>query len=75
MIQRTTLTTKEVSEYLGLSLDFVYKLARSGELPSVKVGSRVLFRVATVDKWLQEKEQESVNVAEGHDEQPNFEAI
>lgn len=75
MIQRTTLTTKEVSEYLGLSLDFVYKLARSGELPSVKVGSRVLFRVATVDKWLQEKEQESINATAEHNEQPRFEAI
>lgn len=73
MIERTTLTAEELSMYLGLSKDYIYKLARAGEIPNFKIGSRVFFRVTTIEKWLHDKEQESMSVEVN--EEPNFQAI
>ncbi|OPZ43232.1 MAG: Helix-turn-helix domain protein [Actinobacteria bacterium ADurb.BinA094] len=36
------------AEYLGLSRGLVYAQARAGELPSVRIGSRLLIRTAAL---------------------------
>ena len=60
-IQRTTLTMKEASEYLGISYWLVNQLVRRKEIPYSKVGGKYLFRVQALDEYLTEKEKESIN--------------
>lgn len=38
----------------------VWKWYKEGGLPHIRVGRRVFFRTETVEKWLAEKEAESV---------------
>lgn len=60
-IQRTTLTMKETSEYLGISYWLVNQLVRRKEIPYSKVGGKYLFRVQALDEYLTQKEKESIN--------------
>ena len=60
-VQRTTLTMKEASEYLGISYWLINQLVRRKEIPCSKVGGKFLFRIQVLDKYLSSKEQESVN--------------
>jgi excisionase family DNA binding protein len=38
-----TLTEKQLAQFLGLSVDFVRQLRRTGRLPFVKINSRILY--------------------------------
>ncbi len=38
-----TLNEKELAKFLGLSVDFVRQLRRTGRLPFVKINSRILY--------------------------------
>ena len=58
-IQRTTLTMKEASEYLGISYWLINQLVRRKEIPYSKVGGRYLFRVQVLEEYLSTKEKES----------------
>lgn len=44
-IKRTTLTAKEAAEYLGISYWFVTQLVKRRQLPCIRIGNRLLFRV------------------------------
>ena len=46
------LSAAEVSERTGLSLSSVRKLTRSGMIPHIKVGRRVLYPVTALEEWL-----------------------
>ena len=46
------LNAEELSEFLSVSTLLVYKLARSGRLPSFKVGTCVRFDPRAVAQWL-----------------------
>lgn len=59
-IQRTTLTMKEASEYLGISYWLINQLVRRKEIPYSKVGGRYLFRVQALEGYLSIKEKESI---------------
>ena len=59
-IQRTTLTMKEASEYLGISYWLINQLVRKKQIPYCKVGGKYLFRVQALDEYLNNKEQESL---------------
>ena len=41
---------------LGVSPRSVWTLAASGELPSVRIGRRKLYRVETLQRWIVERE-------------------
>lgn len=45
-----------VARWLGVSREFIYAKARSGELPSVRLGRRVRFRRETVAQFLEDVE-------------------
>ena len=49
------LSASEVSEQTGVSLSLVRKLTRSGEIPHIKVGRRILYPVSGVEDWLKSK--------------------
>lgn len=61
-IQKTTLTMKEASEYLGISYWLVNQLVKRKQIPFSKVGGKFLFRIKALDDYLSEKEKTSMNL-------------
>ena len=59
-IQRTTLTMKEASEYLGISYWLINQLVRRKQIPCSKIGGKFLFRVQALDEYLTKKEKDSM---------------
>lgn len=59
-IQRTTLTAKEASEYLGISYWLITQLVRKKEIPCSRVGGRILFRKEALDFYLTRQEEDSL---------------
>lgn len=55
------LNARELAELLGMSQDYVYELAASGELPSFKIGGYRKFRASDVEQWL-ERHREGARV-------------
>ena len=50
---------KDAAKLIGISDRKLWEMADQGEVPSVKLGGRLVFRVATLDAWLQERERAS----------------
>ena len=51
------LHAKQVASMLQIQLCTVYELARTGKLPSIRVGNRVVrFRRSSIERWLVERE-------------------
>jgi len=48
------LTVREVARYLRLAKATVYKLARAGEIPAVRVGRAWRFPKQLLDEWLEQ---------------------
>lgn len=59
-IERTTLTMKEATEYLGISYWLVNQLVRRKQIPCSKIGGKFLFRVQALDEYLTKKEKDSM---------------
>ena len=51
-MKKITLTVREVSELLGLSLTTIYSMVRLGEIPHARVKGKILFHRPTVETWL-----------------------
>jgi excisionase family DNA binding protein len=47
------LTARELAERLGVHPNYVYALAKSGELPSYRFGGNRRFSWAEVELWLE----------------------
>lgn len=57
---------KEVAQMLGISRQQVYRMAASGQLPSVFVTDRsVRFRPESIEEWIREREHQRDNRAAG----------
>lgn len=54
-------TVKEVAEYLGVSVDSIYKMVREKQIPHFRVRRTILFSKKAIDKWVEEQERESVS--------------
>lgn len=50
------MTTKELSEYLGISYNRTYRIVRTTNIPRIKVGKTTFFRPQSVQRWLDETE-------------------
>ena len=57
-----TLKARQAAAYLGISYWKILDMVKKGEIPHIKVGKLVLFRQETLDQWLVEQEQQSVEV-------------
>ena len=55
MIKRITYSIKDVSIILGLSYTTVYKMARSNEIPFIKIGGQYLIPTNNFSEWLNAK--------------------
>ena len=53
----------EVARYLGVVPDTIYRKARRGEIPAVKMGKMWRFPKETLDKWLNDSALETVKKA------------
>ncbi len=49
------LTLKEVAKYLQLSETTIYKMARVGEIPAIKIANQWRFKKEDIDKWLEKQ--------------------
>jgi len=48
------MTLEETAKYLKIGKSTLYKMAREGKIPAVKVANQWRFRKEDIDKWLQE---------------------
>lgn len=62
-IKRSTMTALEVAEYLGVSRDMIYIMAREKRIPHFRIGSRILFKRDVIDHWT---ESQMIEDVEGH---------
>ncbi len=51
------LTTKELAEYLKLTVVTIYKYANEGKIPARRIGSRWRFDKDHIDEWLRREEE------------------
>ena len=51
------LTAPQVAEALGFTVDWVYRMAKAGKLPTVKIGSNVRFREDQILEYLERHTQ------------------
>jgi PTS system nitrogen regulatory IIA component len=49
------MTVRDVAKYLSMVPDTIYKKARRGEIPAVKMGKCWRFPKDALDKWLNDK--------------------
>ena len=54
-IERRAMSIPEVAASLGIGLSKAYEAARTGELPTIKIGKRILVPVAAFNKMLEVK--------------------
>lgn len=54
MNDNTVMTSKEVAQYLNVSLPFLYKHCKNGEIPSYKVGGLWRFRRNEIKEWFED---------------------
>ena len=59
-INNPTLTAKQAAEYIGISYWTLLDLARQGKIRHFRGGNRLLFRQATLDQWMTEEEEASI---------------
>jgi len=54
------LTAEEVAEIIGMRVDYVYALSRRRQIPHLRFGRTLRFRVEAIDSWLRAAERGSV---------------
>lgn len=52
MDSRNILSSKEAARYLGLSLSYLYQLAKRGEIAYSKPQRKMLFEKRALEKWI-----------------------
>jgi len=60
MKEREILTVKQVAEYLQMNEHTIYRLARSGQIPSIKIVGQWRFKKEIIDKWITDESLERV---------------
>ena len=57
--RRVLLNPKEVATLIGFGRNKTYKLIRSGEIPSVRIGGRLRVPRQVLDEWVQSLAEQS----------------
>lgn len=57
---RTMFTAQEGADYLKISYYTALQKAKQGEIPCIRIGSRVLFSQEGLDAWIEQQESASV---------------
>lgn len=61
MGEKEIMTVKQVAEYLQMDEHTVYKLARTGLVPSLKIAGQWRFKKEILDKWISEQSLERIS--------------
>jgi len=48
------MTLEETAKYLKIGKSTLYKMAREGKIPAVKIANQWRFRKEDIDKWLED---------------------
>ncbi|MCK5832330.1 helix-turn-helix domain-containing protein [bacterium] len=64
LVNDEIMTVQDVSKYLKLKPQTIYKWAREGQIPAAKFGKEWRFRRSLIDKWLDAQFTESPAVKE-----------
>jgi len=57
------LNAKQAAQYIGVSYWTLLSLARQGKIKHFRVGNRKLFRKSSLDEWMTEQEEASLQKA------------
>lgn len=60
-MEKRFLTIKEASEYLNLSIDFLYKMTAQKAIPHTRFGRKILFDLRKLEGFISENSVEVVN--------------
>lgn len=60
MEEKEIMTVKQIAEYLQMDEHIIYKLARSGKIPALKIAGQWRFKKEILDKWISEESLERV---------------
>ena len=52
VLERVTITIEEAARLLGISRGSAYTAARTGQLPTIRVGKRLIVPVRSLEKML-----------------------
>lgn len=58
-MEKRTMTVKETAEYLGVHPDTIYLMAKEGELPHIRMRSKILFFQQAIDSWVADQQKRS----------------
>ncbi len=53
--ERLTINRREAAEMLGISERLLWTLTNAGEVPHLRLGSRVLYPVEALRQWIEER--------------------
>ena len=62
--ERLTMTVPECAQLLGVGRNNCYERAKAGEIPSIRVGKRLLIPKVALQKWLDETKNRPQAAAE-----------
>lgn len=57
------MNVKETAAYLEISVDTIYRMARSGELPHFKIRSMYRFEKWAIEEWKRQQQMQSLEQA------------
>jgi len=55
------LTVKQVAEFLNISVSTVYGMVSARRIPFLKIGSRVLFDLSAIKRWIAKNSHSALN--------------
>lgn len=57
---RKTMTAQEAADYIGIHKETIYVMARKREIPHIRIRRRIFFSQETLDAWMRDLEQKSL---------------
>ena len=57
---KEVMTERQVAQYLKMDEHTVYKLARSSEIPSMRISGQWRFKKSVIGKWLEKNSIENL---------------
>ena len=51
-MEKTTMSVKELSMQMGISLPKAYELVKTPDFPSIRIGARILIPIEAFREWL-----------------------
>lgn len=55
MSERLTHTVTEAAQKIGINRNAAYDLVKSGDLPSIRIGRRIVIPRLALERWLEER--------------------